>query len=197
MRSHLALCLAALLIAANAPAANCSLKPKQVVTKFMTSFYVDKKVREAFETWVDPGYIQHNPLAETGRELFMKGDFTQAMLEFERGRDLDPNPDFDYALGQVFVKLGDITRHRFIDPLLQLLHQRQAGGKQVARGLGAAAQALVDEFAAFGVKPVQRCVQFGIETGHVRKAVRRIEVENSHQTAIAVERLVTPILHHA
>ena len=28
----------------------------------MNEFYVEKKVRAAFETWVDPGYIQHNPL---------------------------------------------------------------------------------------------------------------------------------------
>jgi predicted SnoaL-like aldol condensation-catalyzing enzyme len=68
MRSHLTLCIAAVLVAANAAAANCTLQPKQVVTKFMTQFYVDKKVREAFETWVDPGYIQHNPMAQTGRD---------------------------------------------------------------------------------------------------------------------------------
>jgi predicted SnoaL-like aldol condensation-catalyzing enzyme len=69
MRSHLALCAAALtLVSANAEAASCRLQPKQVVTQFMTELYVDKKVREAFETWVDPGYIQHNPLAETGRD---------------------------------------------------------------------------------------------------------------------------------
>jgi predicted SnoaL-like aldol condensation-catalyzing enzyme len=69
MRSHLVLCIAAFtLVAANAAAANCTLRPKQVVTQFMTRFYVDKKVREAFETWVDPGYIQHNPMAETGRD---------------------------------------------------------------------------------------------------------------------------------
>ncbi len=62
----------ALAFAAFAPqpatAKSCNLTPKQVVTKFMTSFYVDKKVRLAFETWVDPGYIQHNPMAATGRE---------------------------------------------------------------------------------------------------------------------------------
>ena len=49
-------------------ASACRLTPKQIVTRFMTTFYVDKKVREAFETWVDPGYIQHNPMAATGRE---------------------------------------------------------------------------------------------------------------------------------
>jgi predicted SnoaL-like aldol condensation-catalyzing enzyme len=46
----------------------CKLTPKAVVTKFMTTFYIDKKVREAFETWVAPGYIQHNPLAQNGRD---------------------------------------------------------------------------------------------------------------------------------
>jgi predicted SnoaL-like aldol condensation-catalyzing enzyme len=34
----------------------------------MTQSYVDKEVREAFEAWVDPGYVQHNPMAATGRE---------------------------------------------------------------------------------------------------------------------------------
>lgn len=72
------------LIAANtAGAANtgaCRLTPKEVVTRFMNSFYVDKKVREAFETWVDPGYIQHNPMAATGREAaigFLEPFFAQ------------------------------------------------------------------------------------------------------------------------
>jgi predicted SnoaL-like aldol condensation-catalyzing enzyme len=51
-----------------AEAAKCKLTPKQVVTKFMTEFYIEKKVRSAFETWVDPGYIQHNPMAATGRD---------------------------------------------------------------------------------------------------------------------------------
>jgi predicted SnoaL-like aldol condensation-catalyzing enzyme len=49
-------------------AGNCKFTPKQVVTKFMTQFYIDKQVRKAFETWVDPGYIQHNPMAATGRD---------------------------------------------------------------------------------------------------------------------------------
>lgn len=53
---------------AEAKAARCGLTPKQVATRFMTEFYVNKQVRKAFETWVDPGYIQHNPMAATGRE---------------------------------------------------------------------------------------------------------------------------------
>jgi predicted SnoaL-like aldol condensation-catalyzing enzyme len=61
--------LAALALSAQpAEAAKCRLKPKEVVTRFMTEFYVQKDVRGAFERWVDPGYIQHNPMAETGRD---------------------------------------------------------------------------------------------------------------------------------
>jgi predicted SnoaL-like aldol condensation-catalyzing enzyme len=56
------------LVGTPAEAAKCRLTPKQVVTKFMTKFYVEKQVRQAFETWVDPGYIQHNPMAATGRD---------------------------------------------------------------------------------------------------------------------------------
>jgi predicted SnoaL-like aldol condensation-catalyzing enzyme len=62
------LAASASLAATPAQAAKCHLTPKQVVTKFMTEFYVEKKVRAAFETWVDPGYIQHNPIAATGRD---------------------------------------------------------------------------------------------------------------------------------
>ncbi len=61
------LILAALAAGTPAQAATCKLKPKEVVTRFMTTFYIDKQVRKAFETWVDPGYIQHNPMAATGR----------------------------------------------------------------------------------------------------------------------------------
>jgi predicted SnoaL-like aldol condensation-catalyzing enzyme len=61
--------LAALTMAAPAGAATCKLKPKEVATRFMTEFYIDKQVRKAFETWVVPGYIQHNPMAATGRDV--------------------------------------------------------------------------------------------------------------------------------
>jgi predicted SnoaL-like aldol condensation-catalyzing enzyme len=101
MRSHLALCLAALLLAANASAANCSLKPKQVVTQFMTQFYVDKKVREAFETWVDPGYIQHNPLAETGRDAAIK--FLEPFFA--------THPDIHYTIARIIADGNLVAVH--------------------------------------------------------------------------------------
>jgi predicted SnoaL-like aldol condensation-catalyzing enzyme len=69
MRKLLAfLAVSAALAFTPAQAERCKLKPKQVVTKFMTQFYVEKQVRAAFENWVDPGYIQHNPMAATGRD---------------------------------------------------------------------------------------------------------------------------------
>ncbi|RVU07031.1 polyketide cyclase [Novosphingobium umbonatum] len=73
--------VAAPAMAAPAKPAACKLNPKQVVTRFMDEFYIKGEVRHAFETWVDPSYIQHNPYAPTGRdaaiaflEPFMKGN---------------------------------------------------------------------------------------------------------------------------
>jgi predicted SnoaL-like aldol condensation-catalyzing enzyme len=53
---------------AEARANGCGLTPKTVVTRFLQTFYIEKQVRRAFETWVAPGYIQHNPMAKTGRD---------------------------------------------------------------------------------------------------------------------------------
>lgn len=64
----LAAAVALALIAQPAAAEACKLSPKEVATRFMTQFYVQKDVRGAFEAWVDPGYVQHNPMAATGRD---------------------------------------------------------------------------------------------------------------------------------
>jgi predicted SnoaL-like aldol condensation-catalyzing enzyme len=102
MRSHLALSVAALtLLSAHAVAATCSLQPKQVVTKFMTQFYVDKKVREAFETWVDPSYIQHNPLAETGRDAAIK--FLEPFFA--------THPDIHYTIARIIADGNLVAVH--------------------------------------------------------------------------------------
>ena len=73
MKKHLiaALCVVAALpqpVAARAAHTGCAQTPRQVVTRFMTQFYIQKDVRGAFERWVDPGYVQHNPMAQTGRD---------------------------------------------------------------------------------------------------------------------------------
>ncbi len=84
-----------------ADAASCRLTPKQVVTRFMTTLYVDKQVRAAFETWVAPGYIQHNPLAQTGR---------QAAIDF-----LEPffaqHPDINYSIKRIIAEGNLVAVH--------------------------------------------------------------------------------------
>jgi len=70
--------LAAPIVAPAAHAKTCKLTPKQVVTQFLQEFYMEKQVRSSFERSVDPGYIQHNPYAQTGREAaitFLEGFF--------------------------------------------------------------------------------------------------------------------------
>ena len=41
---------------------------RDIVTRFINLFYGQGRVREAFMTYVAPGYIQHNPLAADGRD---------------------------------------------------------------------------------------------------------------------------------
>jgi predicted SnoaL-like aldol condensation-catalyzing enzyme len=41
---------------------------REIVTRFITLFYGQGRVREAFMTYVAPGYIQHNPVAQDGRD---------------------------------------------------------------------------------------------------------------------------------
>ncbi|MCW3835627.1 nuclear transport factor 2 family protein [Sphingomonas canadensis] len=83
------------------PDAECTLTPKEVVTKFVTEFYVGKKVRQAFETWVDPGYIQHNPMAASGRD---------AAIRF-----LEPffanNPDIRYEIKRIIADGNLVAVH--------------------------------------------------------------------------------------
>lgn len=81
-----------------AEARKCRLKPKEVAANFMTAFYIDKKVREAFETWVDPGYIQHNPMAATGRD---------AAIAFLEPFFAD-NPGISYSIKRIIAD-GDLV----------------------------------------------------------------------------------------
>jgi predicted SnoaL-like aldol condensation-catalyzing enzyme len=99
MRSPLILISAALTLAAPlAQAETCKLKPKEVVTKFMNEFYVEKRVRDAFETWVVPQYIQHNPMAQNGRDAAI------AFLE----PFFKSHPDAHYEIKRVIAD-GDLV----------------------------------------------------------------------------------------
>lgn len=93
--------LGSVISATPAEAAKCKLKPKEVVTKFMTQFYVDKQPRAAFETWVVPGYIQHNPMAPTGRD---------AAIAF-----LEPffaaNPNINYSIKRIIAEGNLVAVH--------------------------------------------------------------------------------------
>ena len=84
--------------AALAHADECRLKPKEVVTKFMTKLYLEKQPREAFETWVEPGYIQHNPMAQTGRDAAI------AFLE----PFFKSHPDISYSIKRIIAD-GDLV----------------------------------------------------------------------------------------
>jgi tetratricopeptide (TPR) repeat protein len=44
---------------------------------------------------------------DRGRALYDAGSYAEAIAELTAGRELDPNPDFFYALGQAYRKLGD------------------------------------------------------------------------------------------
>jgi predicted SnoaL-like aldol condensation-catalyzing enzyme len=72
-----------------------------VVTQFMTKFYLEKKVREAFETWVEPGYIQHNPLAKTGRDAAI------AFLE----PFFQSHPDASYSIKRIIADGNLVAVH--------------------------------------------------------------------------------------
>ncbi|MFM2300322.1 MAG: hypothetical protein RLZZ84_58 [Pseudomonadota bacterium] len=102
MRPVILAALAALSLTAQpAQAKACKLTPKQVATQFMTRFYLQKDVRGAFEAWVDPGYIQHNPNAQTGRDAAI------AFLEpFIAG-----NPGIRYEIKRVIADGNLVALH--------------------------------------------------------------------------------------
>jgi predicted SnoaL-like aldol condensation-catalyzing enzyme len=82
-------------------AESCHLTPKEVATRFMHEFYIEKKVRAAFETWVVPEYIQHNPLASNGRDAAI------AFLEPFFAR----NPGIQYSIKRVIADGNLVAIH--------------------------------------------------------------------------------------
>ena len=84
-----------------AEARGCKVTPKQVVTRFMTEFYIAKNVRHAFETWVDPGYIQHNPMAPTGRAAAIA--FLEPFFE--------TNPAISYSIKRIIADGNLVAVH--------------------------------------------------------------------------------------
>ena len=50
----------------------CAMSPREVVEQFVDGFYRNKIVRETFEDWVHPDYIQHKPSLPDGREAVIQ-----------------------------------------------------------------------------------------------------------------------------
>ena len=101
MRPTLILLAVLFTLATSVQAEECKLKPKEVVTKFMNEFYIEKRVREAFETWVEPGYIQHNPMAQTGRDAAI------AFLE----PFFKSHPDISYSIKRIIADGNLVAVH--------------------------------------------------------------------------------------
>ena len=102
MRSSLIPLTALLTFAATmAHAEQCRLTPKEVVTRFMNELYLQKHAREAFETWVEPGYIQHNPLAQSGRDAAI------AFLE----PFFKSHPDASYSIKRIIADGNLVAVH--------------------------------------------------------------------------------------
>ena len=84
-----------------AQAQSCQYTPRQIVEQFFDTFYVQKQVRRAFETWVSPAYIQHNPMAPNGRDAaiaFLEPFFTA-------------NPGIDYSIKRIIAEGNLVAVH--------------------------------------------------------------------------------------
>jgi len=99
--SSVCLCLAATIIAPGAmadPAAN-----KKLVLAAFDLLFVQHKVDQAVDTYFDPGYIQHNPMAATGAEP-MRNFFKSFYAA---------NPGASVKLGQVLAD-GDLVAVHYL-----------------------------------------------------------------------------------
>jgi predicted SnoaL-like aldol condensation-catalyzing enzyme len=55
------------------------MSAREVVDEFIDLFYLRKEVRQAFESWVHPDYIQHKPSLPDGRDAII--NFLERLLE--------------------------------------------------------------------------------------------------------------------
>src|SRR5690606_6529136 len=94
--------LAATLVASASPAAaqdaadDCSTRA--VMEAFIPMFFEQRNAKDAFEKWVHPDYINHNPMAQTGRDAAVS--FLQPFF--------DANPQARYIVHRVLVD-GDLA----------------------------------------------------------------------------------------
>ena len=86
---------------ATAETEGCSLNARQVVEAFIPLFYEQRNAKLAFERWVHPDYVQHNPGAPNGAEAAVA--FLQPFF--------DANPDARYIVHRVIASDGLVAVH--------------------------------------------------------------------------------------
>lgn len=76
--------------------------PKQIVTEFFNTVFVEKRVKEGFEQHVVQNYIQHNPRVADGRD---------AVIKF-LGDRFAQNPTVSYRVLRIIAE-GDLVAVHF------------------------------------------------------------------------------------
>ena len=79
----------------------CSMSAREVVEEFIDLFYTQKQVRQAFERWVHPDYIQHKLTLPDGRE---------AVVEFLEGL-LERSPDRTFTVHRIIASDDLVAVH--------------------------------------------------------------------------------------
>lgn len=101
------LAIASVALLGNGPAAADN---RRIVEDFARMFYVERDVRQAFETYVAPDYIQHNPGVPDGREAaiaLLQPMFSDRNRSFEVRRIL---VDGDLAAIHIFARPDPAAR---------------------------------------------------------------------------------------
>lgn len=78
--------------------AECNMTTREVMDEFIPLFFEQRNAELAFEKWVHPDYINHNPMARSGRDAAV--DFLQPFF--------DANPQARYIVHRVLVD-GDLA----------------------------------------------------------------------------------------
>ncbi|HWK40679.1 MAG TPA: nuclear transport factor 2 family protein [Croceibacterium sp.] len=77
---------------------SCTMSAREVLDEFIPLFFEQRNAKLAFETWVHPDYINHNPFAATGRDAAV--NFLQPFF--------DANPEARYIVHRVIAD-GDLV----------------------------------------------------------------------------------------
>ncbi|OJW70786.1 MAG: hypothetical protein BGO57_03820 [Sphingomonadales bacterium 63-6] len=78
--------------------APCTMSAREVLDEFIPLFFEQRNAKVAFDRWVHPDYINHNPFAATGRDAAV--GFLQPFF--------DANPQARYIVHRVIAD-GDLV----------------------------------------------------------------------------------------